>query len=310
MRIHETCRGIPEADKGAVIAIGNFDGVHRGHQALLGQAAEIASAKGAALGVLTFEPHPHRLFQPDSPPNRITPKDLKRWRLAEFGVDVLFSLPFDWDFASQSAEAFIKNVLVDGTGAAHVVIGDDFRFGQLRAGGPADIEKAGIPVTVFPKVKGADGLEFSASRVRQCLRHGDIAGANEILGWEWELRGIVTGGDRRGRELGFPTANMEIGDAVHPAYGVYAVWVNIEGENQWRPAATNIGIRPMFEVQTAQVETFIFDFSGEIYGKTLRIRPVKRLRGEAKFASLEGLIRQMDADCEQARKILKKTGGD
>ncbi len=309
MIVHETCRNIPEADKGAVIAIGNFDGVHRGHRALLDKAAEIAAAKGTRLGVLTFEPHPRALFQPDSPPSRITPQALKRDQLAGSGVDILFSLPFDWSFASQSADAFIKNVLKDGLGAIHVVVGADGRFGQLRAGGPGDIEKAGIPVTVFAKAESADGVEFSSSRVRQLLRHGDIKAANEILGWEWELRGTVIGGDRRGRELGFPTANMAIGDALHPAYGVYAVWASIEGEDRWRPAATNIGIRPMFEVQAAQVETFIFDFSGEIYGKTLRIRPVQRLRGEAKFASLEGLIGQMEKDCEQAREILKKSAG-
>lgn len=306
MKIYETCRDIPGPDKGSVIAIGNFDGVHRGHQALLGRAGEIASANGARLGVLTFEPHPRALFQPDAPPNRITPKDLKREHLSRFGVDILFSLSFDWEFASQSADAFIKNILKDGLGARHVIVGDDFRFGQLRAGSPEDIEKSGIPVTVFRKVKDEGGIEFSSSRIRQLLRHGDIAGANEILGWEWEMRGTVIGGDRRGRELGFPTANMEIGDAVHPAYGVYAARVQIEGEDIWRSAAVNIGIRPMFEVQAAQVETFIFDFSGEIYGKTLRIRPVMRLRGEAKFSSLEDLIHQMNRDCEQAREVLQK----
>jgi riboflavin kinase/FMN adenylyltransferase len=249
------------------------------------------------------------LFQPDSPPSRITPKALKRERLAAAGVDILFSLPFDWNFASQSADTFIKNVLKSGLNASHVVVGADFRFGQLRAGGPGDIEKSGIPVTVFPKVESADGVEFSSSRIRQLLRHGDMKAANEILGWEWELCGTVTGGDRRGRELGFPTANMAIGDALHPAYGVYAALANIEGQDEWHRAATNIGIRPMFEVQAAQVETYIFDFSGEIYGKTLRVRPVERLRGEAKFSSLEGLIAQMEKDCDQAREILNKSAG-
>lgn len=310
MIVHETCRDIPEADRGAVVAVGNFDGVHRGHRALLGRAAAIAAAGGKRLAVLTFEPHPRALFQPDSPPSRITPADVKRWRMAESGVEILFSLPFDWDFASQSAADFIKNVLMDGLGASHVVVGEDFRFGQLRAGGPADIEKAGIPLTVLPKVKGADGAEFSSSRIRQLLRQGEIAAANELLGWEWELRGTIMRGDRRGRDLGFPTANMSIGDALHPAYGVYAARANIEGESRWHPAAANIGIRPMFEVRTARVEAFIFDFSGEIYGKTLRLRPVRHLRGEAKFASLDELVRQMSADCEQARKVLMETGGE
>ncbi|MCC6598557.1 MAG: bifunctional riboflavin kinase/FAD synthetase [Alphaproteobacteria bacterium] len=312
MKMYETCRDVPESDKGAVIAIGNFDGLHRGHQLLLSRAAEIAAAQGRRFGVLTFEPHPHTLFQPDAPPNRLTPAALKQTRLAECGVDLLFSLPFDWDFASQSADKFIHNVLLSGLGASHIVIGGDFRFGQLRAGGPEDIEKAGIPVTVLDKFCGDNQEVFSSSKIRQLLRRGDIAGANEILGWKWELRGTIVGGDRRGRDLGFPTANMAIGDAVHPAYGVYAVWAKIiDGkggthDSPWHPAATNIGIRPMFEVQTAQVETFIFDFNEEIYGKTLCVQPVQHLRGEAKFNTLADLTRQMEKDCALARKILSQ----
>jgi len=304
MNIYESLQNIPETAKNCVVAIGNFDGVHRGHQALLSTAKTMAAEKALPLAVLTFEPHPRRLFRPDDPPNRISPPAVKHWRLTEFGVEHLFSLPFDWDFASQSADDFIANVLADGIGAAHVVVGTDFCFGQLRKGSPQDIEKSGIPTTAIEKIAGIDEQIFSSSNIRQALRAGELSVANEILGWDWEMRGEIVKGDQRGRELGYPTANVKLGETVHPAYGVYATSVQIEGEDVWRPAATNIGIRPMFEVPIAQVESFIFDFDRDIYGKILRTQPVKRLRGEAKFNSLEDLIAQIDKDCVQAREIL------
>ena len=304
MDIFETLKDIPDSAKGAVVAIGNFDGVHRGHQALLNAARDIANEKGLPLAVLTFEPHPRRLFRPDDPPNRITPVEVKHWRLREFGVESLFSLPFDWDFASQSAEDFMQNVLKNGAGAAHVVVGEDFRFGQLRKGKPTDIEHIGIPVTTIEKKNGSDNQVLSSSRIRSALRAGDLELAKDILGWDWEIRGEIVKGDQRGRELGYPTANVKLGTTVHPAYGIYATRVQIEGEDIWRPAATNIGIRPMFEVPVAQVESYIFDFDEEIYGKVLRTQLVKRLRGEAKFESLDELIAQIDKDCQQAREIL------
>lgn len=304
MNLYENLSDIPQSAHGAVVAIGNFDGVHRGHQALLTRAREIAAEKKCPLAVLTFEPHPRHLFRPDDPPNRITPPPLKHDRLREFGVESVFSLPFDWDFASQSADDFIQNVLKEGIGAAHVVVGNDFCFGQLRKGAPKDIEGAGIPATAIEKISGDNAQVFSSSDVRQALRAGDLALANEILGWDWEIRGSVIKGDQRGRELGYPTANVNLDETVHPAYGVYAALVQVEGEGQWHKAAINIGIRPMFKIEAAQVESFIFDFDQEIYGKVLRVRPVQRLRGEAKFDTLDDLITQMDKDCQQAKEIL------
>ena len=304
MKVYKTLQAIEAGSKGAVVAIGNFDGVHKGHQALLSRAKMIADENRTKLAILTFEPHPRRLFRPDDPPNRITPPELKHWRLQEFGVDILCSLPFDWDFASQSAEDFMNVILVEGLAAKHVVIGSDFRFGQMRSGGPEDIETVGIPVTAIEKIDSDDGQVVSSSRIRQALRAGDIETANTLLGWEWEMRGEIVKGDQRGRELGYPTANVKLGETVHPAYGVYASMVQIEGEDEWRTAATNIGIRPMFEIPVAQVESFIFDFDRDIYGKILRTKPVQRLRSEAKFNSLDDLIAQMDKDCQQAREIL------
>lgn len=305
MKTHFSLQNIPETARGAVVAIGNFDGVHKGHQFLLQAAKKIAQREGQGLAALTFEPHPRRLFRPDEPPGRVTPAPVKAWRLEQEGVDILYALNFDWDFASQSAPDFISHVLQDGIGAAHVVVGPDFRFGQLRKGGPEDIRQAGIALTLIDEVTDGDGAVYSSTRVRQALRHGQIDTANDILGWEWEMRGTVVKGDRRGHGLGYPTANMGLGDLVHPAYGVYAARVNIEGEKAWHGAAINIGIKPMFEVPVAEVESHIFDFDREIYGKTLRVRPVQRLRSEAKFSSVEELKTQMTEDCRVAREILK-----
>lgn len=305
MQYFEEYTNLPPDAKGAVVVIGNFDGVHLGHQALLLQAEKLAKEQGRPLAVLTFEPHPRRLFHPDEPPNRITPTSLKSERLRNCGVEILYALSFNWDFASQSAEDFVQKILIDGLDACHVIVGFDFRFGQLRKGTPETIKAAGLPVSVIEEVSGKNGEDLSSSRVRQLIRHGKMEQANAVLGWSWEIRGEVVKGDQRGRELGYPTANMPLMDHIHPAYGVYACLARIYGEDQWYMGATNIGIRPMFEVPTAQVETFIFDFDREIYGQTLCVRPVEFLRGEAKFNSLDELIAQMDKDCIRAREILQ-----
>lgn len=307
-KIYTALDRLPASAKNLVVAIGNFDGVHRGHQILLQQAQDIARAQGKRLGVLTFEPHPRSLFRPDDPSFRLTTPDLKAERLAACGVDTIYALNFDWDFASLSAEQFIQNILRDGLDAAHLVIGYDFCFGQLRKGTPQTLHDCGIPTTIIDKVADEGDDALSSSAIRKALRLGDLDRANDLLGWDWEIRGLVQVGDQRGRELGFPTANLRLGDLLHPAYGIYASLVNIieedGGESGWLPSATNIGIRPMFALSEGQVEAHIFDFNRDIYGKTIHVRPVKRLRGEAKFDSLDALIAQMEEDCRQARAIL------
>ena len=300
MQLFETTQDIPDKAKGCVVVIGNFDGVHRGHQALLQASQTLAKEKGAALAALTFEPHPRQLFRPDEQPARLTPLPVKAYRLAQEGVEHLFALPFNWDFASQSADDFIQKILKDALGAAHVVIGYNFRFGQMRKGTPDMIEAAGIPTTVIEEV----GDHLSSSTIRQRLRDGKLGEAREMLGWDWEIRGEVVHGDKRGREIGYPTANVKLGETVHPAYGVYAARVKIEGEDAWHKAAVNIGIRPMFEIEVAQLEAYLFDFDRDIYGKTLRVQLVERLRSEAKFDDIEALIAQMGEDCAQAKEVL------
>ena len=295
---------VTPAVQGAVIIIGNFDGVHRGHVALLKAARDIARANNVPCGVLTFEPHPRRLFRADEPPGRITPCAIKAQRLEAAGMDFVVSIPFDWDFASRSRDYFIREVLHNTLKTSHVVVGYNFRFGQLRQGQPSDIRDAGIPVTIIDELQQDGGDALSSSAVRQLLRHGDVDKANHILGWDWEIRGEVIKGDQRGRELGYPTANLKLGETIHPAYGIYAAHVCIAGEDVWHQSAVNIGIRPMFEVPVAQVEAHILDFDRDIYGKVLRVRLAKRLRGEAKFDSLSALIEQIEKDCQQTRSVL------
>ncbi len=305
MQYFETYIGLPPVAQGCVIVIGNFDGVHKGHRSLLDKARERARISGVPLGVLTFEPHPRQLFRPDEPPCRITPHAVKVELLREYGIDYVFALPFNWDFASQSANDFVQEILIDGLNTSHVFVGSDFKFGQLRKGNPQLIRDHGIDVTEVDKLQDSCEQDFSSSRVRQLLRHGNIDEANDMLGWNWEIHGEVFKGDQRGRELGFPTANMKLEQTIHPAYGIYACFVRIKGDEQRYMGACNIGIRPMFEVSVAQVETFIFDFDREIYGETLSVQLVKRLRSEAKFNSVNDLIVQMDKDCIQSRNILE-----
>lgn len=307
MQVITDLSNLPPSARGSLLAIGNFDGVHRGHQAILKQLKEKAQTMGCAAAVLTFEPHPRKLFRPDDPPFRITPAPLKQQKLAASSIDYVFSLPFDWDFASQSAESFVQHILVDGLAPAGVMVGHDFRFGQLRKGTPSMIEAAGIPIHQIADIADEEGRKFASTQVREALYAGDIDAANRILGWKWMIEGEIIRGDRRGHELGYPTANVMLGDTLHPSYGVYAALVQVEGETAWRAAATNIGIRPMFELKIGQVEAHILDFADrDIYGKKLKIQPVKRLRGEAKFDSLDALISQIEADCRLTRDILKK----
>jgi riboflavin kinase/FMN adenylyltransferase len=296
----------PDRLRGSVIAIGNFDGVHKGHHYLLAKARKIAEKEGKSFGVLTFEPHPRHVFRPDDPPFRITPEPIKLRRLEEVGADFVFAVRFDWNFASTSAENFIEEMLRGGLEASQVVVGNNFHFGQLRKG-DAKLLKEMMPGVTIVKPKDGGGEVISSSRIRTLLRHGWVGEANELLGWEWEIQGEIMRGDRRGHELGFPTANVPLGDTLHPGYGVYASLVKIveDGDDsRWLPAATNIGIRPMFKLEEGQAEAHILNFDQDIYEKTLRIRPVRQIRGEAKFASVDELISQMKRDCEQVRDIL------
>ena len=302
----------PLASRPTAVAIGNFDGVHRGHRAVIGAAGAAAEAQGLRFGVLTFEPHPREVFQPDAPPFRLTREPLKARKLAGIGVEALFVLPFGPDLSSLTPEQFAEQILARRVGARQVAVGADFRFGAKRAGDVSNLvelgERLGFSVEVVAKIGDPAGLapEFSSSAVRAALQDGRPADAARILGDWHRIEGAVERGDQRGRELGYPTANLPLTGVLHPAYGVYAVKAEVlDGPHQGvYDGVASLGLRPTFDKTVANFETFLFDFSGDIYGATLSVSLVAFLRPELKFTELQALIDQMDQDSLDARAAL------
>lgn len=309
MRILSDFTDIPAIDRGAAAAIGNFDGVHLGHRAVIDLARTEAARLGAPLGVMTFEPHPREYFAPDAPPFRLMNRVARAHRLEKIGVERLFELRFDAALAALTPDAFARDVIAKGLGLRHVVIGADFRFGKGRAGDAAMLESLGreygFGVTVSPLV-ALDAGEVSSTAIRRALTEGRPRDAAAMLGHLHRLEGEVIHGEKRGRELGFPTANMTI-DGLHlPRFGVYAVKVDVlTGPHAGSyDGAASIGVRPMFGENHPNCETFLFDFKGDLYGAEISVALVEYLRGEEKFDGLDALIAQMDADCARARKVL------
>ncbi|WP_439123787.1 bifunctional riboflavin kinase/FAD synthetase [Marivita sp.] len=307
MKIVRDYQFVADSDKGATVAIGNFDGVHAGHQAVIKLARD--AVPDAPLGVLTFEPHPREYFAPDAPPFRLMSAEARETRLRKLGVDVLYELKFNKQLAELSPEGFANNVISNGLGLRHVVVGNDFCFGKGRAGTVEDLvsfgHTMGFGVTIADLITSASGA-VSSTAIRTALTDGDPRRVAEMLGHWHRIEGEVIGGEQRGRELGYPTANMSI-DGLHPPkFGVYAVLVDVlDGPHAGSyHGASSIGVRPMFGENRANLETFIFDFTGDLYGATVSVALVDFLRPELKFDSLEALISQMDADCAKARTIL------
>ncbi|MCE8510882.1 bifunctional riboflavin kinase/FAD synthetase [Ruegeria pomeroyi] len=307
MRIIRDYKFVEPADRGASVAIGNFDGVHIGHRSVIELARQ--AAPDVPLGVMTFEPHPREYFAPDSPPFRLMRGPARAHRLQKLGVERLYELPFNAALAGLTPEEFARSVICDGLGLAHVVIGADFCFGKARSGNAADMvrfgQEMGFGVTVAPLLEQTERV-ISSTAIRTALSEGRPRDAAAMLGHWHRIEGEVIGGEQRGRELGFPTANMSI-DGLHPPrFGVYAVLVDVlDGPHKgsYRGAAS-VGVRPMFNGERPNIETFLFDFSGDLYGATLSVGLVEYLRPEMTFDGLDALIAQMDADCDRARDIL------
>jgi riboflavin kinase/FMN adenylyltransferase len=308
MRIFRHYETLPEDVRGAAVAIGNFDGVHKGHQAVINEAGLIAHDEGRPWAALTFEPHPRKLFQPGQPEFRLTPFRTKAHEIEALGCDLLIVQRFNKAFSNLKAEDFVKNALVRGMGASHVVSGYDFVFGHSRTGNCELLlsmgKQEGFGFTAVNAVEDAGGEAYSSTRVRECLTQGDPAGARDILGRDFELSGRVVPGEKRGQGIGFPTANMSLGPFMRPRFGVYAVRAAVEGEPDWRNGVANIGVRPTFGGGDALLEVFLFDFSDDLYGKRLSVRLVDFLRDEKKFDGLDDLKAQIASDSESARKIL------
>ena len=302
MRIITDHRAVPAEARGASAAMGNFDGVHRGHQAV------IDLARGdAPLAVVTFEPHPRTLFAPDAPPFRLMSPEARAHRLEKLGVETLFELPFP-EIAPVTAEAFMADVLVRDLGLARVVVGADFRFGKGRAGDAETLREGGarlgFDVVLADLLGGA--APVSSTAIRQALSDGRPGDAAEMLGHWHRIEGPVLHGEKRGRKLGYPTANLSVAGLHLPKLGVYAVLVDVlDGPHAGRHhGVASLGVRPMFGVNEPNLETFLFDFDGDLYGSHISVALVAFLRPEARFDGLPALIAQMDADSAGARAAL------
>lgn len=307
MQIYQHWQGVAPNHRGASVAMGNFDGVHRGHQHVISLAS-----RHSPLGIVTFEPHPRSYFAPQSGPFRLMNAEARANRLAKLGVQTLFELPFDATLASLTPEDFVTQVLAQGLGVSHVTVGADFCFGKGRSGSAADLKTlcAAQGITVhLADLMQVDGTDISSTRIREALTQGDTQTARQMLGHWHRIDGAVIHGEKRGRQLGFPTANMDVTGLHLPRAGVYAVYADVlTGPQKGHYlGAANLGTRPMFGENRPNLETYLFDFKGDLYGQHLSIAFVAWLRGEEKFDSLDALITQMDADCDQARHLLKTT---
>lgn len=316
MQIIKKINDLAETARGAAVALGNFDGIHLGHQAVIGEACRLARADGVPSAVMTFDPHPRKFFRPNDRLFELTPASAKSRHLATFGVDILYLLQFDAALANMPAEKFVTDLLVKGAGASHVVAGYDFVFGQGRQGNLALLQEMGpvndFGVTVVPAFQGAGDVPYSSTVIRTHLREGRPREATALLGRCWEIEGEVQRGDQRGRQIGFPTANVDPGVYVMPALGVYAVWVGIiDGEETaWHRGIVNVGRRPTFDGEGITVEAHIFDFDQDIYGKIIRVAFVDFIRPEMKFDGIESIRAQIEKDCVEARSMLEASTSD
>lgn len=307
MQIVPGWRDLPETLKGSSAAIGAFDGVHRGHRAVVEAAAEAARARDLPLSVVTFDPHPRRWFQPDAAPFRLMTTGQMARALEPLGVDRLHVLPFDAEMAAMTDQVFAADVLAAGLGIRHAAVGFDFTFGKGRSGSPDLLARYGqthgFTVSVTPRIDDAGGLKLSSSAVREALNAGDMARAAAILGRPFAIEGQVIHGDKRGRTIGVPTANARLGDYMRPAYGVYATRTRL-ADGRVIDGVANLGIRPMFEIDQPLLEVWLLDFDGDLYGQTIETDLIAMLRGEMAFDDLNALKVQIDKDAEAARAVL------
>jgi len=306
-RIVHGWKALPAAQRGAAVALGNFDGVHRGHQQVLAQAARAAGQLKAPLGVVTFDPHPRRLFRPSEPAFRLMTLDQQARAMSHLGVDLLYLLPFDFEMASFTDREFVERVLVEGLGVRHVAVGFDISFGRGRSGS-AELMKTygdeyGFSVSVATAVAGGDGEKFSSTGVRDALRDGRPEIAARIMGRPFAIEGVVRRGQQLGRKLGFPTANVEMVDYVVPRLGVYATRTRLP-DGREVPGVANLGNNPTTGEVETRLETWLFDFDEDLYGQVIETDLITFLRPELKFDSIDLMIDQIRRDEAQARAIV------
>jgi len=311
MRILRHFRDCPADAKGAVVALGNFDGVHIGHRALLLEAKRLANELKRPFAALIFEPYPREFFRPNDDPFRLTTFRAKARLLSDVGVEILFVLTFDAEMASMSAQDFVHEVLVRELATAHVVVGKDFRFGKGRGGDVTVLgymgEMEGFGTTVFAPVIADGSVKISSSDIRVALKAGKPDEAARLLGHWWRVEGHVAQGEKRGRGLGFPTANLKLEHTLLPAFGIYAVRVHLPDGRVYDGAAS-FGIRPTFALESPLLEVHLFDFSGDLYGALIAVEFIAYLRPEKKFETVDALKAQIAQDCDDAKRILSAVG--
>lgn len=305
MIVHEGYKNVPSQIRGGVVAIGNFDGVHKGHQALIGEAVKAARVKSYPAGVIIFEPHPREYFHPQESHFRLTPLKQKLAVFDAMGLDFVVVVAFDAALAKLEHFEFVDDVLAQGLDVRHVVVGYDFYYGRQRRGSPESMILAGIEydfeVTVVPPV--AEGGEvFSSTAIRLKLAQGDAAGAAMELGRRWRVAGTVIGGAKRGTGMGYPTANVPMPKGTALGHGIYAVRAYVDG--QAHDAAAYLGTRPTFDDGMPVLEVFLLDYDGDLYSREMEIEFIEFIRGDRKFDSAEALVRQMDEDVAKVREVL------
>ncbi|MDZ4320234.1 MAG: bifunctional riboflavin kinase/FAD synthetase [Phenylobacterium sp.] len=307
MRVIKGWKGLMARDRGAAIALGNFDGVHRGHQQVIALAAKAAHEIGAPLGVISFDPHPRQIFAPNAPAFRLMRPGQQARALEALGVDLFYVLPFDQEMASLTDRDFAQQVLHDGLGVRHVAVGFDISFGKGRTGSPATMkdygQDFGFGVSVAAAVADDSGEKYSSTGVRDALRDGQPEAAAAILGRPFAIEGVVQRGRQLGRELGFPTANVQVDDYVQPRFGVYATRTRLP-DGREVPGVANIGVNPTVGEVAPVLEVWLFDFDEDIYDQTIETDLITFLRPEQKFSSLEVMVEQIRRDAAQARQIL------
>ena len=298
--------GIPDRLKGSIVALGNFDGFHLGHQAVVGRAVARAFHERRPVIVATFDPHPVKFFKPDLPPFRLTSLDQRERLFGHAGADAMLVFEFGAELASMDAEQFIAEVLSNRIGAAGVITGDDFSFGKGRSGDAALLAKLGpehgVAAEAVPQVM-LDGERISSGRIREALVEGDIATATHMLSRDFAIQGVVRQGDQRGRELGYPTANLTLSDYQRPKYGIYAVRVTLDDGSE-HPGVASLGVRPTFDPPTELLEAHLFDFDGDLYGRKIEVALHAFIREERKFDSVDALAAEMKRDEAEARTLL------
>lgn len=309
MQLVDTYDSLPRPLAGAVVVLGNFDGVHLGHAGVIQAARQMADEMTTKVVVLTFEPHPRSVFAPHLPPFRLTPKAAKARFLAELGVAGCVAQKFDSEFSEHSAEDFVRNVLIRGLQVRHLVVGADFRFGKGRKGDVAylqsNADRFGFMTSCVEPVLDPNGVAYSSTRVREALTEGDVETAASILGRPFQIEGMVVQGEQRGRTIGFPTANILLGEYIRPKLGVYAVRAEMP-DGKMVSGVANIGKRPTVNGLDERLEVHLFDFSSDIYGKNLNIHLQRFIRPEQKFANFEELKIQIVRDAETARHALQE----